>query len=237
MKKIGLIGGMSWQSTVLYYQHLNRLVQDNLGGSHSAHLLLESLDFAQIEALQKKDAWQELAEVMTQAAVILENGGAEMVLICSNTMHQCIETIQAAVHIPILHIADAMGRKIQQSGMQKVGLLGTRYTMERDFLKNRLHSHFDLQVMTPPSEQRDAVHRVIFDELIHADVRPESQRLYQGVIKDFQQAGCEAVIMGCTEITLLLSGCDTAIPAFDSTELHAQAAVRMALADDESLRI
>ncbi|WP_395376256.1 aspartate/glutamate racemase family protein [Marinicella sp. W31] len=231
MKKIGLIGGMSWQSTVLYYQHLNRLVHEKLGGSHSAHLLLESLDFAHIEALQEKNDWQQLAAVMTQAAVTLERGGAEIILICSNTMHDCITSIEAGIQTPVLHIADAMGRKIQQAGMQQVGLLGTRYTMERDFLKNRLQSQFDLQVMVPPSEQRTAVHRVIFEELIHADVRPESQLIYQNVIEDFKQAGCEAVIMGCTEITLLLNDCDTAVPVFDSTQLHAEAAVSVALSN------
>ena len=231
MKKMGLIGGMSWQSTVLYYQHLNRLVGEKLGGSHSARLLLDSVDFAEIEALQEQDDWDQLAQAMADSAFNLQKGGADLVLICSNTMHQCIDSIEAAIQIPVLHIADATGAAIQAKGMKTIGLLGTRYTMERDFLRDRLSKGFDLQVLTPSKAHRDIVHQIIFEELIHGIIRPQSQQAYQNVIADLKKAGCEAIIMGCTEITLLLDGCDTAIPVFDSTELHAEAAVTVALAE------
>jgi len=231
MKKLGLIGGMSWQSTVLYYQHLNRMVQAQLGGSHSAYLLLESVDFAVVEDLQKQDDWRQLGQLMAQAAANLQTAGAELILICSNTMHQSIDLMQAAIDIPILHIADATGRHIHQSGLQKVGLLGTRYTMQRDFLKARLNQQFGLEVLIPSAAHMEEVHRIIFEELIFGEVRPESQAIYLQVIEDLKSAGCEAVIMGCTEITLLLAGCDTAIPAFDSTEIHAQAAIAWALSE------
>ena len=231
MKTIGLIGGMSWESTALYYQIINETVKDRLGGLHSAKLVLVSVDFQTIERLQAAGAWDEAGALMAQAAQSLQAAGADCVLLCTNTMHKVAAAIEAAVAIPLLHIADPTAAAIKRAGGNKVGLLGTRFTMEQDFYLGRLRDRHGLEVSVPIPSDRDIVHAVIYAELCRGQVLAESRRQYQRIIQTLVDNGAEAIILGCTEITMLIGAEDSPVPIFDTTRLHAGNAVDWALAD------
>ncbi len=230
MKTIGLIGGMSWESSAEYYRLINEEVRNRLGSTHSAKSLMWSMDFAEIETLQHEGNWQALSKKMCQAAVSLERGGADFIVICTNTMHKLAEQVQACLNIPLLHIADATAKEITSKKIKKVGLLGTEFTMKQDFHKGRLADKFGLEVFIPNDEDRQIVHRIIYQELVAGVIRDESRQQYRQIIQKLVDAGAEAIILGCTEIMLLVSPADSAVPVFDTTEIHAQAAVNMALA-------
>ena len=230
-KVIGLIGGMSWESSAEYYRIINEKVRDRLGGLHSARCLMWSFDFAEIEALQHAGRWDKATELMIEAARRLERGGADFFLICTNTMHRMAEDVQAAVAIPLLHIADPTAERIKRAGFRRVGLLGTAFTMEQDFYKGRLTSRHGLDVIVPDAEDRRTVHRVIYDELVQGRVEENSRAAYRAVIARLVAQGAEAIILGCTEIMLLVRPEDSAVPLFDTTAIHADAAVERALAD------
>ncbi|MEM7388463.1 MAG: aspartate/glutamate racemase family protein [Pseudomonadota bacterium] len=229
MKTIGLIGGMSWESTQSYYQLLNQGVNNKLGGLHSAKIVLVSLDFAHIAALQKQQDWPQMAEILIKAAKQVEAAGADYLLICTNTMHKLAEKVQAAVAIPLLHIADAVGENLIQHNFKKVALLGTQFTMEQDFYKQRLADKFAIDVLIPDAQGRETVHRVIYDELCKGIISPESKTEYLTIIDDLTQQGAEAIILGCTEIALLVQQSDTSIPLLDSTALHCAMALENSL--------
>jgi aspartate racemase len=229
MKTIGLIGGMSWESTQSYYQLLNQGVNNKLGGLHSAKIVLVSLDFAHIAALQKQQDWPQMAEILIKAAKQVEAAGADYLLICTNTMHKLAEQVQAAVSIPLLHIADAVGENLIQHNFKKVALLGTQFTMEQDFYKQRLADKFAIDVLIPDAQGRETVHRVIYDELCKGIISPESRAEYLTIIDDLTQQGAEAIILGCTEIALLVQQSDTSIPLLDSTALHCAMALENSL--------
>ena len=229
MKTIGLIGGMSWESSLEYYRIVNEQVRAHLGGLHSAQTLMYSVDFAEIEAMQSAGQWDEAGKAMADAGLRLQNGGADFIVLCTNTMHKLVPQIEAAVQIPLLHIADATAARIQTAGMQTVGLLGTRFTMEESFYRGRLEDKFGLRVLTPPPAQRELVHRVIYDELCLGVTRAESRQEYRTILHQLAQAGAQAIILGCTEIGLLVNQSDSPVPLFDTTRIHAEEAVRMAL--------
>lgn len=230
MRTIGLIGGMSWESSALYYRWINEAVRDRLGGLHSARILLLSVDFAEIERLQQQGRWDEAAALLSEAARSLERGGAELLLICTNTMHRVADEIAAAVGIPLLHIADATGAAITAHGVRRVGLLGTRFTMEEAFYCGRLVEWHGLDVLVPDADERRLVHDVIYGELCLGDVRPSSRDAYRRVIANLVARGAEAIVLGCTEITMLVGPDDATVPLFDTTLIHANAAVAAALA-------
>lgn len=230
MKTIGLIGGMSWESSLEYYRIINDEVHNRLGGVHSARCLMLSLDFAEIEEQQRAGRWDDATNTMIQAAQALERGGADFIVICTNTMHKMAGEVEASVHIPLLHIADAAAAEIVRRGMKTVGLLGTRFTMQEPFYRERLSQKFGLKVLTPPLQDQEIVHRVIYDELVVGTINPQSRAQYQRIIADLQANGAEGVILGCTEIGLLVHPQDSAIPLFDTTMLHALAAVDFCLA-------
>ncbi|QWL64061.1 aspartate/glutamate racemase family protein [Aeromonas jandaei] len=232
MKCIGLLGGMSWESTVSYYQALNRGVRAKLGGLHSARVLLNSVDFAEIERLQHAGDWPATARLLAAEARKLQDGGADFLLIGTNTMHKVAPEIEAAIDIPLLHIADATARRLQADGIQRVGLLGTRFTMEQDFYKGRLQTHFGLEVLVPAEAERERVHRIIYDELCLGEIRDASRAEYLAIIAGLAAAGAEAVILGCTEIALLVGEAQAAVPLYDTTAIHAEAAVTQALTSD-----
>jgi len=227
---IGLIGGMSWESSAEYYRIINREVRRRLGGVHAARTLMWSVDFGEIERLQHRGDWESLTEEMKDGARRLERGGADFILICTNTMHKMAEAVASAIAIPLLHIADPAAEKIRSVGINKVGLLGTAFTMEQDFYKGRLSKKYNLQVLVPEAEDRAIVHRVIYEELVAGKVIPASRAIYREVIARLIARGAEAVILGCTEIMLLVSDEDSAVPLFDTTTIHALAAVDRALA-------
>ncbi len=229
MKIIGLIGGLSWESSAEYYRIINQETQKRLGGVHSAPCLMLSFDFGEIEALQAARDWNAASERMVDAARRLESAGAECIVICSNTMHLLADAVGAAATIPLLHIADATAKPILARGFRRVGLLGTRFTMEQDFYRGRMSERLGLDVLTPDAEERDIVNSIIYEELVRGIIRAESRRAYQAVIETLRDAGAEAVILGCTEIGLLIKPADSALPAFDTTALHALAAVDWAL--------
>lgn len=229
MKCIGLLGGMSWESTVSYYQALNRGVKARLGGLHSARVLLSSVDFAEIERLQHAGDWPATARLLAEAARNVQAGGADFLLIGTNTMHKVAPEIEAAIDIPLLHIADATAHQLLADGVKKVGLLGTRFTMEQDFYKGRLKTRFGLEVLVPPEAQRERVHRIIYDELCLGQIREPSRAEYLAIIEGLAVAGAEAVILGCTEIALLVGEAKAAVPLYDTTAIHAEAAVTLAL--------
>ncbi len=228
MKTIGLIGGMSWESTALYYRQINLAVQQRLGGLHSAKLVLLSVDFHEIEVLQRAGDWAAAGEILADAARSLEAAGADFLLLCTNTMHIVAPAIEAAVHIPLLHIADPTGQAIQQSGLTRIGLLGTRFTMEQAFYIDRLRQQ-GLQVLLPDQEDRDTVHRIIFDELCLGQIVESSRQHYRRIMAKLVDQGAQAIILGCTEITLLVGAEDATVPLFDTTALHANAAAEYAL--------
>ncbi|HHQ4682138.1 TPA: aspartate/glutamate racemase family protein [Aeromonas veronii] len=232
MKCIGLLGGMSWESTVSYYQALNRGVRAQLGGLHSARVLLNSVDFAGIERLQHAGDWPATARLLAAEARKLQDGGADFLLIGTNTMHKVAPEIEAAIDIPLLHIADATAAKLQADGITRVGLLGTRFTMEQDFYKGRLQERFGLAVLVPDEAGRERVHRIIYDELCLGEIRNASRAEYLAIIAGLAAAGAEAVILGCTEIALLVGDARAAVPLYDTTAIHAEAAVALALAAD-----
>ncbi|GGT23067.1 aspartate racemase [Streptomyces kurssanovii] len=229
MRTIGLIGGMSWESSAEYYRLLNELVRDRLGGLHSARCVLHSVDFAEIEQLQAAGEWERAGEILAAAARGLEAAGADLLLICTNTMHKVAGQVEAAVRVPLLHLADATADAVKARGLTRVGLLGTAFTMEQDFYRERLAGH-GLEVLTPDTEGRALVHRVIYDELCLGVVRDESRARYQDVIGELIGAGAEGVVLGCTEIELLIGPGDSPVPVFPTTTLHARAAVEAALA-------
>jgi aspartate racemase len=226
---IGLIGGMSWESSAEYYRIINREMQRRLGGVHSARSLMWSVDFGEIERLQHAGEWDRLADEMRDAAIRLERGGADFIVLCTNTMHRLADAISGAVGIPLLHIADPTARRIKEAGLERVGLLGTAFTMEQDFYKGRLRDRHGLTVMVPDAEDRRIVHDVIYKELVVGQVRPESRRAYREIMARLVERGAQAVILGCTEIMLLVSGEDSSVPLYDTTTLHALAAVDSAL--------
>ena len=230
MKTIGLLGGMSWESSLEYYRIINETVKKRLGNLHSAQCLLYSVDFAEIEALQHAGAWDELTRQMIAGVQCLERGGADFTVICTNTMHRMAGEIEAATSIPLLHIADAAAAAIKASGLTKVGLLGTRFTMEGTFYRERLEQDHGLGVVIPSENDREKVHRIIYDELVRGEIRDNSRVVYQDVIAALQEQGAQGVILGCTEIPLLIKQTDVAIPVFDTTPIHAEAAVNLALA-------
>lgn len=229
MKTIGLIGGMSWESTASYYQAINRGIKQHLGGLHSAKLVLVSVDFAEIEQLQHAGDWQATAEILAKAARSIQGAGAEGFLICTNTMHKVANEVQASVDIPLLHIADGTALELKVKGVQRVGLLGTSFTMEQHFYTDRLRDH-GLEVVIPNAEQRALVHRVIYQELCLGEVKPSSRDAYLEIIDSMVDNGVQAVILGCTEIGLLIQQRDTSIPLFDTTIIHAHTAVNFMLA-------
>jgi aspartate racemase len=231
MKLIGMIGGLSWESTAEYYRIVNRGAQAKLGGVHSARSLIHSLDFGVIEAMQHEGDWGAAAAAMIAAARSLERGGADFVVICSNTMHRMAAEIQAAIAIPLLHIADPTGIAIGAAGFRRIGLLGTAFTMEQDFYRARLEEKFGLEVLIPTTTDRQTVHGIIYQELVKGVVREPSREAYRGVIKRLIERGAEAIILGCTEIMLLVGEADSAVPLFDTTTLHAEACLELALAD------
>jgi len=235
MKKIGLIGGMSWESTLEYYRIVNEEVKKRLGGLHSARVVLDSVNFDEIEKLQNEDEWGELGDILEESAQNLERAGADCVLICTNTMHKCAEQVAEGVYIPLIHLADATGELVQKQGLKRIGLLGTKYTMEQDFYKGRLVEKFGLDVIVPDDEDREVVHRVIYDELCLGNIRDQSKRKYLEIIKKLVDDGVGGIILGCTEIPLLVKQEDVSVPVFDTTYIHAISAVDFILNDDRNV--
>jgi aspartate racemase len=232
MKTIGLIGGMSWESTVEYYRIINEAVREKLGGLHSAQCVLWSFDFHEIEVAQHRGNWDELTRRMIDAARAVVQGGADFIVICTNTMHMMANDVQAAVKIPLLHIADATAQATQTVGIGRVGLLATRFTMEQDFYKGRLTEKHGLDVLIPNEADRKTVHEIIYNELCRGRINDQSRQRFRGIIGRLADAGAEGIILGCTEIGLLVKPEDCPVPLFDTTAIHAQAAVEYALAEE-----
>lgn len=231
MRVIGVLGGMSWESTQSYYQALNQGVNQALGGFHSAQVVMVSVDFAEIETLQQQGDWETAGQLLASAAKRIEAAGAECLLLATNTMHKVAPAIEAALQIPFIHIADATGEKCQRDGVTRVGLIGTRFTMEQDFYKARLKERFGIDVVIPNEEERGVVHQVIFDELCHGHINDVSRQRYLDIIASLRQQGAQAVILGCTEIALLIEQHHTQVVLYDTTALHANKAVAWALGD------
>lgn len=229
MKTIGLIGGMSWESSAVYYRLLNERVGEILGGSHSCQCIMDSVDFDRIERLQHANKWEELCQIMSDKATNLEKAGAEIILLCTNTMHVCYSEMTADLNVPFLHIADATGQAIVSGGLERVGLLGTRFTMEKDFYSKILKEKYKVDVIIPSVEDRDLVHNCIYKELVRGQFLPSSKKEFQRIIRDLQARGAQGVILGCTEIPMLIQQEDVEIPVFDTTSLHVEAALKSAL--------
>ncbi|MCL9782692.1 aspartate/glutamate racemase family protein [Vibrio sp. S4M6] len=234
MKTIGMLGGMSWESTASYYKAINEGVKSELGGLNSAKICLYSVNFDEIEKLQHEGKWEETAVILGEAAKSVEAGGADFLVICTNTMHKVACEIENYISIPILHIADATANKLSSDGIKKVGLLGTRFTMEQDFYKSRLIDKFAIDVVVPDEAERAIVHNVIYDELCRGVVSAESREKYLSIVKSLHERGAEAVILGCTEIALLIQQSHTQVPLYDTTDIHAIKAVQLAISDIES---
>jgi len=232
MKTIGLIGGMSWESTIPYYRHINERIKERLGGLHSAKLILNSVDFHEIERLQHIGDWDAAGAIMARAAQSLERAGADFLIVCTNTMHKVASAIECATSIPLLHIADPTANQIKLAGHSKVGLLGTRFTMEQSFYRNRMEQR-GLEIISPDADERTVIHRVIYEELCLGIVLPQSRSVFQKIISNLVQAGAQSIILGCTEICLLVSQSDADVPLFDTTTIHALAAADAALAEDQ----
>jgi aspartate racemase len=229
MKTIGLIGGMSWESSALYYRQINEAVRARLGGLHSAKLVLVSVDFFEVEALQRAGDWAAAGALLADAARRLHAAGADFLVLCTNTMHTVAAAIEAAVPLPLLHIADPTAAAIQRAGHNRIGLLGTRFTMEQAFYKNRLIEQHGLQVLLPSQDDRGTVHRIIFEELCLGQIRDDSRQHYRRIMASLVDQGAQSIILGCTEITLLVDTTDATVALFDTTALHAQAAAERAL--------
>lgn len=229
MRLIGLIGGLSWESSAEYYRIINERAQARLGGVHSARTLIYSFDFGEIEALQHRGDWRAATALMIDAAQRLERGGADFLVICSNTMHRMADEVAAAIRVPVLHIADPTAERIKSAGIARVGLLGTQFTMEQDFYKGRLAERFGLEVIVPDAADRAVVHEIIYRELVKGEVRQASREKYRAIIHRLAAAGADAIIFGCTEIMLLVDASDSPVPIFDTTTIHAEAAVDLAL--------
>jgi aspartate racemase len=236
MKTIGLIGGLSWESTSVYYSYINRYVQEQLGGLHSAKCLLYSFDFEEIAALQRKEDWETATTKMIEAAKSLEAGGADVIVICTNTMHLMADAIKDACNIPLIHIVDCVVQEIKKKNISKIGLLGTRFTMEHSFYRDLLNHH-EIEVVTPDIEERQMVHDVIFNELCQGKCEKSSKEKYLEAIEKLKERGAEGIILGCTEIPLLINQDDTTLPLFDTTYIHANHAAKYALTskDDKAL--
>lgn len=228
MKTIGLLGGMSWESTQTYYRLINEGVKNRLGGLHSAKLVLFSVDFAEIEALQHKGDWPATADILAGAALSVQKAGADFLVIGTNTMHKVAPEIEQAIGIPLLHIADATAQLLKKEGVTRAGLLGTRFTMQQAFYRERLEAA-GIDVLTPDESQRDEVHRVIYEELCQGEIKPDSRHTYLDIVSSLSGRGAQAVILGCTEIGLLIRQADTEVPLYDTTEIHAARAVELAL--------
>jgi aspartate racemase len=229
MKTIGIIGGMSWESSAEYYRIINQIVNQRLGGVHSARIVMYSVDFGEIERLQHVNDWTALTMMMIDAAGRLERAGADLVLIATNTMHKMAEEVASSIAIPLLHIADTAGAEIKRMGLNRVGLLGTKFTMEQDFYRGRLQQQFGLEVLVPNESDRNVVHQVIYQELVLGAFREESRAAFRKVIAGLAAQGAQGIILGCTEIPLLIQAGDSSVPLFDTTRIHAEAAVGMAL--------
>ena len=232
MKTLGLIGGMSWESTIPYYRIINETVRERLGGLHSARIILYSVDFHDIERLQQAGAWDEAGGILADAARSLEATGAEGLALCTNTMHKVAAAIETAVAIPLLHIADPTAAAVKQAGIRTVGLLGTRFTMEQEFYRGRLMARHGLAVMIPDPADREIVHRVIYEELCQGEIRAESRAQYRAIMQRLVEKGAEGIILGCTEIALLVRPEDAPVPVFDTTGLHSRYAATWALEDE-----
>ncbi|WP_199033718.1 aspartate/glutamate racemase family protein [Glycomyces salinus] len=228
MRTIGLIGGMSWQSSAEYYRLINELTHDRLGGQHNAESIMVTVDFAEIEAMQREDDWKASGERLAAAAAALERAGADLIALCTNTMHLNAAEIKAAIGVPFVHLLDTVAERIRADGPTTVGLLGTRFTMEMGFYAAHL-AEYGITVKTPPAEARDEVHDVIYDELTQGVVREESRQTYRRIMRDLAEDGCEGVIFGCTEIPLLVGAADSRVPVFDTTRIHAERLVELAL--------
>lgn len=231
MITIGMLGGMSWESTVSYYKAINEGVKQALGGLHSAKIALYSVNFEEIEKLQRVGDWDQAGAILGNAAKSIQAGGADFLLICTNTMHKVLPQIEEKIDIPVLHIADATANKLIEDGISKVGLLGTAFTMEQDFYKRRISEKFGIEVIVPEHEEREVVHRVIYDELCQGQILSESREQYINIIDNLRRAGAEAVILGCTEIALLVEQQHTQVKLYDTTKIHAEEAVKLALSN------
>jgi len=231
MKTIGLIGGMSWESSIEYYRIINETAKEKLGGLHSAKSLMVTVDFAEIEKLQHEDRWDEAGQILVKCAQDLERGGADFIVLCTNTMHKLADQIISNTSIPFLHIADATAEKIKATGIKKIGLLGTRFTMEHDFYKGRLIQNFGLDVLIPNEADREIIHRVIYDELVQGKIMDGSREEYKRIMEALIAQGAEGIILGCTEIELLVSQKDSSVPLFPTTSIHAISAVEYTLKD------
>ncbi len=229
MKTIGMIAGMSWESSVEYYRSINELMRERSNWTHTAKCVMVSVDFFEIEKLQHESRWQEAGEILSDAACRIETAGADFIILCCNTMHKLEDVITESIHIPFLHIADATAKEIKKHPFKTVGLLGTRFTMEHDFFTKRLKDRFDIDVIVPEKIDRDFVHDVIYNELCRGEIKPESRMRYVSIVKKLVDAGAEGVIYGCTEIPLLIQPEDSPVPTFDTLLLHAKAAVEYAL--------
>ncbi|PGA28094.1 aspartate racemase [Bacillus thuringiensis] len=228
MKTIGLIGGMSWESTSEYYRIINEEIKERLGGLHSAKCLINSVDFEEIERCQSSGDWDGAGEILGNAAYSLQKGGADFIIICTNTMHKVVGKIKAKIDIPVLHIADATAKEIKRKDIQKVGLLGTKYTMEQDFYKSRIEEH-DIKVIVPSEKNRKEINKVIYTELCLGKIVSQSREYYKRVIEELVQKGAQGIILGCTEIGLLIKQENVSVPIFDTTNIHAIEAVKVAL--------
>lgn len=231
MKRIGLIGGMTWQSSAVYYDLLNKGVQHTLGGAHSADCVMVSVDFAEIERLTFADDWEGIGRLMAQSSQQLEQAGAELIILCTNTIHLVSQAIIESVNIPFLHIAEATGKAIKSQGLHKVALLGTRFTMEQDFYKNVLREQFGIEVIIPPLTDREALQHMIYQEMAQGRFTEEAQQRCIKIINEMARAGAQGAILGCTELPILLEGQDLAVPGFNTTQIHADAALEIALAE------
>jgi len=231
MKTIGLIGGMSWESTLEYYRIINETVKEKLGGFHSAQVVMYSVDFAEVESMQHKGEWERAAQFLIRAGLLVKRGGADFALLCTNTMHKVFAEVQAGIKIPMIHIADVTARSIRNRGLTKIGLLGTRFTMEDDFYKGRLIREHGLEVLIPGEKDRQAIHRILYNELCMGEIKKVSQGTFHRIIASLEARGAEGIILGCTEIPLLVEQKDYQLPLIDTTTLHAKAAVDLALQD------
>ena len=231
MKVIGLIGGMSWNSSLEYYRLINELVSRKLGGLHSARLVLYSLDFEEIERAQQESRWEDAADILAKAAIALKQAGADFLLICTNTMHKVVDEVGESARLPILNIVDVTGNAIREQGLSKVGLIGTRFVIAERFYQDRLKKHFEIEVVVPAEDEQAVVHRVIYDELCRGKVRDLDRQSCLQVIDKLTKRGAEGIVLGCTELPLLIRLGDVRVPVFDTTRLHAEAAVEMALSE------